>query len=227
MTFTPDKIFDYGLILAFVLIVIHYARRGFMASLVQFVGNLVSLLGALFLSGEAAAMLFDRFFKNIFVNRIDSAIAQQGSVNLADTVQKFAGFLPDNIQERIVETASSFLDFAAPDVAERIVREVIEPLITPIIAIVVFFVAFALCRLLVGFVVAVLTNFNRIPVLGHVNRFFGILMGALAACVDLYIVLCAVWALVTITDGNMAFLNWDVLQASALFKIFSGINPFV
>lgn len=227
MIFTPDRIFDFCLIVVFVLIVIHYARRGFMASLVQFVGNLVSLLGAIFLSGEATAMLFDRFFKNIFIDRIDSAITQQGSVNLADTVQKVAGFLPDNFQQRIVEAASSFFDFAAPDVTERIVRDVIEPLITPIIAIVVFFIAFTLCRVLVGFVVAVLTNFNRIPVLGHVNRFCGILMGAMAACVDLYILLCAIWALVAITDGNMVFLNWDILQTSTLFKIFSGINPFV
>ncbi len=227
MTFVPAQIFDIALLVIFIVIVIHYARRGFMASLVQFAGNLISLLGALFLSGEAAAMLFDRFFKNTFVDRIDSTIAQQGSVNLADMVEKYAGFLPDNIQQRIVETASSFLDFAAPDVAERIVRDVVEPLITPIIAIVVFFVAFALCRLLVGFIVAVLTNFNRIPVLGHVNRFFGILMGALAAGVDLYILLCAVWALVTITDGSMALLNWKVLEDSTLFRIFNGINPFV
>lgn len=227
MTFTPSTIFDLIFLAALVVIVIAYARRGFMAGLVQFVGNLVSLLGALFLSGKVAPLLFDRFLKNSFVDRIDDTIAQQGSVDLAATVDKFAGFLPKSIQEKLVESASGFLDFAAPDVADRIVKEVLEPLITPIIAIVLFFVAFALCRLVVSFVVAVLTNLNHIPVVGGVNRLLGVLMGALAGCVDLYIALCAVWAIITITGGNLSFLNDQALADSVVYQIFSGINPFV
>ena len=227
MTLTPALVFDIVFLVLFIVVIILYARRGFMASLVQFIGNLVSLLGALFLSGRVAPMLFDRFLKNSFVDRIDSTIAQQGSVDLAATVNKYAGFLPESIQQKLVQTAGGFLDFAAPDVAERIVKDVMEPLITPIIAIVLFFVAFALCRLLVSFLVAVLTNLNRIPIIGGVNRLLGVVMGALAACVDLYILLCAVWALIVITDGNISFLNQQVLADSTFYQIFSGFNPFV
>ncbi len=227
MNFTSSVIFDLILLAALIGIIIKYARRGFMAGLVQFVGNLVSLLGALVLSSEASAVLFERFFKNSFIDRIDTTIAQQGSVDLAQIVDRFAGFLPESIQQKVVETAGSFLDFAAPDVAERIVKEVVEPLVTPIIAIVLFFVSFALCRLLVAFIVAVMTNLNRIPVLGGVNRLMGVLMGALAGAVDLYIALCAVWAVIIITNGSISFLNEQALSASIFYKIFSGLNPFV
>lgn len=227
MSLTSAVIFDLIFLAVLIVVVIKYARRGFMAGLVQFIGNLVSLLGALFLSGEAAAVLFERFFKNSFIDRIDTTIAQQGSVDLSQIVNRFAGFLPESIQQKLVDTAGSFLDFAAPDVAERIVKDVVQPLVTPIIAIVVFFVSFALCRLLVSFIVAVLTNLNRIPVLGGVNRLLGVVMGALAGSVDLYIALCAVWALIIITNGSIPFLNEQALSASIFYKIFSGLNPFV
>ena len=38
---------------------------------------------------------------------------------------------------------SQTLDTGAPDVAQTIVTQVVEPLFTPIIAVVVFFIAFA------------------------------------------------------------------------------------
>ena len=72
-----------------------------------------------------------------------------------------------------------------------------------------------------------LTNLNQIPVVGHVNRFLGLVMGVLVGGVDLYIVLCAVWALMIITDNNLWFLNESVLATSAVYNVFSGINPFV
>lgn len=227
MNLTPALIFDLICLAILLGVTITYAKRGLMAGLMQFAGNLISLLGALFLSRQVAPVLFDKYLKNSFVDRIDSTIAQNGVVDLASMVDKYAGFLPEAIKEKLVQSASSFLDFAAPDVAERIVREVMEPLITPVIAILLFFVAFALCRLLVSFVVAVLTNMNHIPLLGGVNQLLGMAMGALAGCVDLYIVLCAVWALMTITDNGLWLLNEQTLAGSTAYRLFSGINPFI
>ena len=86
--------------------------------------------------------------------------------------------------------------------------------------------AFALCRLLVGLLVAVLTNVNRIPVMGSVNRFFGFLMGLLAGVVDLYLVLCAVWAVIVITGGSIGFLNDQALAGSITYSLFGRFNPF-
>ena len=90
----------------------------------------------------------------------------------------------------------------------------------------VFFVAFALCRLVVSFVVAVLTNFNRIPLVGGVNRMLGFAMGILAGTVDLYLVLCAVWAIIVITGGSISFLNDTALSGSVAYGIFGRLNPF-
>ena len=215
-------VFDLVMLALLLVVAFAYARRGFAAGLVQFVGNLASLIGALVLSHQASPLLFEKFFQNGFVTSIQNTLTAEGTVNIQSTIEKYAGFLPESIKESLTASAAGLLDSGAPDMAVKLVDEVIAPLLTPIIAIVLFFVAFALCRLLV----AVLTNVNRIPVMGSVNRFFGFLMGLLAGVVDLYLVLCAVWAVIVITGGSIGFLNDQALAGSITYSLFGRFNPF-
>lgn len=219
-------VFDLVMLALLLAVAFAYARRGFAAGLVQFVGNLASLIGALVLSHQASPLLFEKFFQNGFVTSIQNTLTAEGTVNIQSTIEKYAGFLPESIKESLTASAAGLLDSGAPDMAVKLVDEVIAPLLTPIIAIVLFFVAFALCRLLVGLLVAVLTNVNRIPVMGSVNRFFGFLMGLLAGVVDLYLVLCAVWAVIVITGGSIGFLNDQALAGSITYSLFGRFNPF-
>ncbi|MCI6958929.1 MAG: CvpA family protein [Oscillospiraceae bacterium] len=219
-------VFDLVMLALLLVVAFAYARRGFAAGLVQFVGNLASLIGALVLSHQASPLLFEKFFQNGFVTSIQNTLTAEGTVNIQSTIEKYAGFLPESIKESLTASAAGLLDSGAPDMAVKLVDEVIAPLLTPIIAIVLFFVAFALCRLLVGLLVAVLTNVNRIPVMGSVNRFFGFLMGLLAGVVDLYLVLCAVWAVIVITGGSIGFLNDQALAGSITYSLFGRFNPF-
>lgn len=221
------QIFDLVLLAVLVLVTARYVTRGFLAGLVQFVGNLASLVGAMVLSGKIAPVLFSTFLQGGLTNQVENAIAQQGSVDIAGLVEKYAGFLPRSVQQSLIETASGILDTSAPDVAQKVVSELVEPLVTPLITIVLFFVCFALCKLVISFLVAVLTNLNRVPVVGGVNRVLGLLMGLLAGCMDLFLVLCGVWTLIVITGDNLPWLNQAALQGSIGYDIFMRFNPFM
>ena len=218
--------FDLILLAILLLVAMRYAGKGFAAALVQFAGNLASLLGASIFSQNIAPVLFTNFFENNFTTSIEKTLADGGQLQLDQLVEKYAGFLPDEIQQSITQSAGGVLTGSAPELAEQVVNQVIAPLLTPIIAIVVFFVAFALCKVIVGFVVAVLTNFNRIPILGSVNKLLGFAMGLLAGVVDLYLILCAVWAIIVVTGGSIPWLNQEVLGESIGFSLFGQFNPF-
>lgn len=218
--------FDLILLAILLLVAMRYASKGFAAALVQFAGNLASLLGASIFSQNIAPVLFTNFFENNFTTSIEKTLADGGQLQLDQLVEKYAGFLPDEIQQSITQSAGGVLTGSAPELAEQVVNQVIAPLLTPIIAIVVFFVAFALCKVIVGFVVAVLTNFNRIPILGSVNKLLGFAMGLLAGVVDLYLILCAVWAIIVVTGGSIPWLNQQVLGESIGFSLFGQFNPF-
>lgn len=221
-------LFDLLMLGVLICVAIGYAKRGFVAGLVRFLGNLASLIGAVVLSNHVAPLLFAHFFEGDIVNRVEDVLSVNNTLDPKQLVEMYAGFLPENLKNSLTTGAEGILGHvgSGPELAAQLVEGVIAPLLTPIIAIVIFFIAFAICRLLVSFVVAVLTNLNRIPVLGGVNRVLGLVMGVLAGAVDLYLVLCGVWALIVITGGSLAFLNEAALADSFAYQIFGKINPF-
>lgn len=111
--------------------------------------------------------------------------------------------------------------------ADAIVQKVLAPLLTPVISVVLFFVAFALLRMLVSMLVTVLGLVNRLPVIGTVNRWLGWLTGCIASTMDIYLVLCVVWAIIVITGGNLTVLNDTVMSSSLYYKAFNLFNPFL
>ncbi len=75
--------------------------------------------------------------------------------------------------------------------------------------------------------VTVLGLVNKLPVIGAVNHWLGWGVGGIASLVDIYLVLCVVWALIVITGGNLTMLNDTVMSGSLYYKVFNVFNPFV
>ena len=196
----PSFLFDIVCTVVWLLLAVRYARKGFLAASVQLGGNVFSLVGARVFSGWAAAEVFQRF-------------------------------LPESFRASIVETCersiSAVLSDNAVVLADAIVQKVLAPLLTPVISVVLFFVAFALLRMLVSMLVTVLGLVNRLPVIGTVNRWLGWVTGCVASTMDIYLVLCVVWAVIVITGGNLTVLNDTVMSGSLYYKAFNLFNPFL
>ncbi len=204
-----------------------YARRGFAAGIVQMVGSLISLVTASVAASRISPAVFENFFKNSLVEKTRQMLENQNGADLETLVERFAGFLPDSLKQNIIQAAGGLLDTAAPNAALTVVENVIAPLLVPIISIVVFFVTFALCRLIISLVVAMLTIVNRIPLVGSLNRLLGFVTGLGAGAVNVFILLCAAWALVVIMGGNNSAWNEQMLQQSRFYQLFAPFNPFV
>ena len=220
-------ILDLVLLALMLAVAFGYARKGFLAGLIQFAGNLASLAGAVVLSQWAAPQIFEKFLRPGCVSQVEQTIQETGGVDLEALIEKYAGFLPESFRQSLTQSVQGLADSQAPGLADKIVSQVLEPLTTPMISIVLFFVALALFRLVVGFLVAVLRGANRIPVLGGVNRTMGFGLGLLAGLVDVYIVLCVLFAVMTLTAGQLTWLNQEVLADSWCLRIFNDINPFL
>ena len=226
----PSYIFDILCTVVWLVLAIRYARKGFLAGVVQLTGNLISLFGARQFSGWAAGQVFERFFAGSFRDQIAASISADGAVSLSGIAARYAGFLPESFRASIVEACersiSAVLNDNAVLLADVIVQKVLAPLLTPVISLVLFFVAFALLRMLVSLLVTVLGLVNKLPVIGTVNRGLGYTVGALASLVDIYLVLCVVWAIIVITGGNLTVLNDTVMSSSLYYKAFNLFNPF-
>ena len=218
----PSFLFDIVCTVVWLLLAVRYARKGFLASSVQLGGNVFSLVGARVFSGWAAAEVFQRFLAGSFRTQIAESISAGGVVDLTGIADKYAGFLPESFRASIVETCersiSAVLSDNAVVLADAIVQKVLAPLLTPVISVVLFFVAFALLRMLVSMLVTVL---------GLVNRWLGWVTGCVASTMDIYLVLCVVWAVIVITGGNLTVLNDTVMSSSLYYKAFNLFNPFL
>ena len=141
----PSFIFDIICTVVWLLLAVRYARKGFLAAVVQLTGNLVSLFGARQFSGWAAGQVFEQFFANSFRDQIAASISAEGAVSLSGIAAKYAGFLPESFRASIVEACersiSAVLNDNAVVLADVIVQKVLAPLLTPVISLVLFFVA--------------------------------------------------------------------------------------
>ena len=227
----PSFLFDILCTVVWLVLAVRYARKGFLASTVQMTGTLFSVLGAKAFSGWAAGQVFERFLAGSFRDQIASSIAEGGAVSLTGIADKYAGFLPESFRASIVEACERSLSAVLNDnavlLADTIVQKVLAPLLTPVISLVLFFVAFALLRMLISMWVTVLGLVNKLPVIGTVNRWLGWVTGITASLLDIYLVLCVVWALIVITGGNLTVLNDTVMSGSLYYKVFNVFNPFI
>lgn len=227
----PSFIFDIICIAALLIIALVYARKGFAAGVVQFAGTLVSLVGGRLVADWAAPVIFTRFLAPNFITRVTEMIGPGNVYDLGAIVQEHLGFLPESIVEPVVASLEGSLSLAlcstAESLAQVIVSDLIAPLFTPVIAIVLFFVAFTLLRMAASFLVTLLSNLNKLPVLGGVNYWLGFAAGLLAGLLDVFLVLCVVWALIVITGGGLPFLNDAALADSIVYRLFGRINPFM
>ena len=169
----PSFIFDIICTVVWLLLAVRYARKGFLAAVVQLTGNLVSLFGARQFSGWAAGQVFEQVFANSFRDQIAASISAEGAVSLSGIAAKYAGFLPESFRASIVEACersiSAVLNDNAVVLADVIVQKVLAPLLTPVISLVLFFVAFALLRMLVSLLVTVLGRGRHCQPCGHLS----------------------------------------------------------
>ena len=210
----PSFLFDILCTAAWIVLTVRYARKGFLASMVQLLGNGLSLLGAHQLSSACAGWVFEHLLAGGFRTQIAASLAAGGVVDLTGIADKYAGFLPQSFRASIVAACERSIGAVLSDnavvLADAIVEKVLQPLLTP-----------------VSMLVTVLGLVNKLPVVGTVNRGLGWLVGGGTALMDIYLVLCVVWGLVVITGGSLSVLNDTVMSGSLYYKVFNLFNPFL
>lgn len=232
MEFTPYMIFDLLCLLLVVITAFRFAGKGMLASVVEVVGTLGSLLGARLVSGWAAPRIFDSLFASGLRENIRGYLASASQVDLTGILDQFVGFLPDSVINGVVGPVQGQLESALTgnleSMTDTLMTGLIQPLLVPLVAIVLFFVAFALLRMAVSLLSNVLTAIvNHIPLIGQANKGLGFVAGAAVGLLYLFLVLCGVWALITITGGRLPVLDDALLTNSIFYRIFGAINPFV
>ena len=93
MKITPAMICDICLLVLLLLVVFRYMHRGFLSDIVNLLGSVVSIAGAMFVSHTYSEPIFDQLLRPGLEKSVMKNIAENG-LDVAALAEKYGGFLP-------------------------------------------------------------------------------------------------------------------------------------
>ncbi len=220
-------IVDAIIVVVFVATIFAYIKRGFVASLLNIMGTIASLLLGIIVSNLLSPIIFEKFFKPAILENTENAIQNYGSASVEDVMSGVLGVFPDAFVNNVTGAFSGAINSQAAGAAEGFVDGVAAPMFVPVISIVIFLIVFIVCKL-----IAILLEktfgktVNRIPIVGGLNKGLGGALGVLGGIVNCVLVIFLFWFALAITGGNLpSFSNAD-LNGSFFYRLFLEYNPF-
>lgn len=245
MSIPMNIVLDAALGLILLSILYSSWRRGFIASLIRTVGAAAGFVLASFLKGPISEWGYNTFLEKRVERYVADALAAQGdaltgalagldhagdlaaqmlSGLLAERGLDFysaqdAGQMGKDILGRITEKGV--------DPAAAIAQVAVRPLVMTILETAVFFLLLFAADMVVRAVARVGLGVNRIPLVGGVNRFAGLLCGAVYALMVGYVVSSALVLLAGLGKNEWEFLNSAVLRKTVLVDWFLGLGTYL
>ena len=96
MKITPAMICDICLLVLLLLVVFRYMHRGLLSDIVNLLGSVVSIAGAMFVSHTYSEPIFDQLLRPGLEKSVMKNIAENG-LDVAALAEKYGGFLPETL----------------------------------------------------------------------------------------------------------------------------------
>ncbi|MBC8535460.1 CvpA family protein [Feifania hominis] len=213
-------------------------RRGFVRSLANMVGTLISLGIAFFFSGKLGALISRAFIAPIFQNKVDDYLthlapaATQGTVG--DPVASLFEQMPEVFQNFLNKFSvnaealkQSVLGAPESEVRQTVVSAVADPMATAVSNLIAFVILFLGSLLLINLLTRALDLVCHLPILHSVNKLLGLALGAVNALLVLF-VLCSLltYFMPFIQNYFGVESGIDSISKTLVFKYIYVMNPF-
>lgn len=195
-------------------------RKGFLAGLIELIGAVLGVGVAVWASRALAPAVYAQFLSGSVTEKVQAAVAQSGG-DLAAAVQGL-DFLPDSLRATLTGLLQSTGDALPEQIAAAM-----QTLLLPFVQVLLFLVCCMVVRWVFRLLVGLLRHVNGVPLLGGVNRFFGLLLGLATGALDCWLLALLLWFLASVTAGALDWLTPAVLQQSVGYRFFAAFNPFL
>lgn len=213
-------IYDLIFLAVFAFAAVASWQKGFLASLTELIGAVLGVGIAVWASRTLAPPIYDQFVSGSVSEKVETALAQSGG-DLAAAVQGM-DFLPETVRE----TLAQLVQGAGNTLPDQITTA-LEPVVLPFVQVLLFVVLCMVVRWVFRLLVGLLRHVNGIPLLGGVNRLFGLAMGLVTGALDCWLLALLLWFIASVTAGSLEFLTLNVLDRSVGYGIFGAFNPFL
>ena len=230
-------VLDALVLLILIGTVIGGLRRGFLVSLVNAGGYLVSCVGAYIGSRVLALTVYQMFLRDRLIADVSEALAATVSdaditLQVSRALQGVPGFLRNmvygffgsssdiasGLEGRLLTTASS--------VSVMLVDEVLYPVLFVVMQSLFFLLLFAALKVILSAISETLRNLRKFPLVGTADTLAGGAMGLIQAILVLCVTVLIVRFLISISGGKIPFLNQEVIDGTYIFRLLYKFSPF-
>jgi len=231
-------ILDLFIVSIVALYVYSSAKRGFVRTVVEFVGYFVAIFLSITLSGVVSVAIYDSFISPGIVEDITDEASLSSASGTDEKVDRLWKAMPDivvnnkinaniskNTLKNTVENNDSdniSSDVLVKKVTDATVKPTVVPIIKTVVTVVLFFILMFIIKILAKFINKV---FN-LPIIGKLNKLLGGAVGFFKGAIFATIFVMIVMFFVSITKNGFLFFTPENIEQSILFKFLAGFSPF-
>lgn len=213
-------IYDLLFLILFAYAAVASWHKGFLAGLTELIGAVLGVGVAVWASRTLALPIYEQFVSGSVSEKVETAVAQSGG-DLAAAVQGM-DFLPATVRDTLAQLVQG-----AGDTLPEQITTALQPILLPFVQVLLFVVLCMVVRWVFRLLVGLLRHVNGVPLLGGVNRLFGLALGLVTGALDCWLLALLLWFLASVTAGSLEFLTFAILDKSVGYTFFSAFNPFL
>lgn len=220
-----------GIILAVCLIcVLIGVHRGFIRSVVHFLGSVIAAVLSSVLGGMLAQWLFDAMFREALIQKINTTIMGLGGDVSIQSAQQIISSLPDFLVRALEEagiTAASISGGIAAQSgqAAAAITDYLAPVFVSFLKVLAVIVLFFLMMILVRALATMVGRMLRLPIIHQLDGLLGGIFGFLLAVFSVWIAIAAVLVFTPMLDPFASAQVDSVLDSSIIAGLFVQMNP--
>ena len=177
------------------------------------IGNIV--LSHIIASNLTSGSFFDA------LTDIGNRFSETFSIGLRD----LGSGLSSGSREAVYKVVVSIITIAGESYGDRIMNDIITPMVLTPLKIIIFLVIFTLVIILLNIIASASKIINRIPIVSSVNGVLGAVLGLIEAVVVLIVICTAMKFLISVCGENLVFINDPTIDKTFIFRYIYSFDP--
>ena len=216
-------------IIILIFVIVAY-KKGFIASLLDFLGTIIAWIASINLSEFLSLWLYNTFVKTpitdyVYLKLTESAntAAESLVASIPEFIYTAATTFGIDINSIISSNSGLEIDTAVSSITSGIV----EPIITILIRIIVAILLYIIFAFFIKMLSKLFKNVNKIPIVGSLNKFLGIVLGLLKGALIAMLVCIIFNTILGFSGGGLFGITNQTLNSTYIFSFLNQFNPLV
>lgn len=232
---TVSNLLDLIFVVIVIIAVIVAWKRGFVQTVLSFVGFIASAAISAYYCGQVAQFFYSKVIEQpLYDSILKKVLTLVPTGEIINKVENIGAVLPGFVEGlfnaaaiKTNEQISQTLSGTAEAVARTVCDSIAAPLLLSLLSLVAFFVLFGLMMVIVNILVSVVGKVFDLPILNGINRILGGVVGVLNGVLLCMVAAAILKLFIGLTNNTNELINTGVLETTWFVSYFVDYNPIL